>query len=57
MINSSLVSAQNRVRLYWTNIPNIEQPEDKNIKLSDILEDGVTNREKSYCIDAHYSCG
>lgn len=54
MINSSLVSAQNRVRLYWTNIPNIEQPTDKNIKLSDILEDGVTNREKSYCIDAHY---
>lgn len=38
-INSSLVSAQNRVRLYWTNIPNISQPEDLNIKLSDILED------------------
>lgn len=38
MINSSLVSAQNRVRLYWTNIPNIEQPEDKGIKLSDIIE-------------------
>jgi len=38
MINSSLVSAQNRVRLYWTNIPNITQPEDKNIVLSDILE-------------------
>jgi len=29
MINSSLVSAQNRVRLYWTNIPGIEQPSDK----------------------------
>ena len=38
-INSSLVSAQNRVRLYWTNIPNIEQPIDKGIKLKDILED------------------
>jgi len=38
IINSSLVSAQNRVRLYWTNIPNVEQPEDKNIGLSDILE-------------------
>jgi DNA (cytosine-5)-methyltransferase 3A len=37
-INSSLVSAQNRVRLYWTNIPNIEQPEDKNVCLEDILE-------------------
>ena len=38
-INSSLVSAQNRVRLYWTNIPNITQPEDKHIGLIDILED------------------
>lgn len=38
-INSSLVSAQNRVRLYWTNIPNIQQPEDKGIGLIDILED------------------
>lgn len=38
-INSSLVSAQNRVRLYWTNIPDIQQPQDLNIKLSDILED------------------
>ena len=37
-INSSLVSAQNRVRLYWTNIPNITQPKDKGIKLIDILE-------------------
>jgi len=57
MINSSLVSAQNRVRLYWTNIPNITQPEDKNIVLADILEDGVTDRSKSYCLDAHYGCG
>jgi len=39
LINSSLVSAQNRRRLYWTNIPNIEQPEDRDIKLVDILED------------------
>ena len=39
IINSSLVSAQNRVRLYWTNIPNVKEPEDKNIKLTDILED------------------
>lgn len=37
-INSSLVSAQNRERLYWTNIPGVEQPEDKGIKLEDILE-------------------
>lgn len=38
-INSSLVSAQNRVRLYWTNIPNVTQPEDKGILLKDILLD------------------
>lgn len=38
-INSSLVSAQNRRRLYWTNIPNVTLPEDKNIILEDILED------------------
>lgn len=38
LINSSLVSAQNRKRYYWTNIPNIVQPEDKNIFLQDILQ-------------------
>lgn len=37
-INSNLVSAQNRKRLYWTNIPNITQPQNKNIVLQDILE-------------------
>lgn len=47
MINSALVSAQNRKRLYWTNIPNVEQPKDKNILLQDILEYGFTNRKKS----------
>ena len=39
LINSSLVSAQNRQRLYWTNIPNVTQPEDKGIVLRDVLED------------------
>lgn len=39
MINSSLVSAQNRERLYWTNIPNVIQPKDKKIMLSDIVGD------------------
>ena len=38
MINSSLVSAQNRKRLYWTNIEGITQPKDKGITLPDILE-------------------
>lgn len=36
-INSSLLSAQNRRRLYWTNIPNVTQPKDKGIVLRDIL--------------------
>ena len=38
-INSSLVSAQNRQRYYWTNIPNITQPEERGIVLRDILEE------------------
>jgi len=38
-INSNLVSAQNRERLYWTNIPNVTQPENRNIKLNDVLGD------------------
>lgn len=37
-INSSLLSAQNRPRLYWTNIPNVTLPEDKGLILLDILE-------------------
>ena len=58
MINSSLLSAQNRVRLYWTNIPNIEQPKEQGVVLQDILEDEfVADREKSYCIDANYYKG
>ncbi len=36
-INSSLVSGQNRKRLYWTNIPDIKLPEDKGIYLKDII--------------------
>tara|TARA_R110002020_G_scaffold216534_3_gene424331 strand:- start:260 stop:1402 length:1143 start_codon:yes stop_codon:yes gene_type:complete len=55
-INSNLVSAQNRHRLYWTNIP-FSIPNDKGIILADILEDGVTDREKSHCLDANYFKG
>lgn len=43
-INSSLLSAQNRVRLYWTNIEGVEQPEDKNIKLIDVLDKTVEDK-------------
>ena len=56
-INSSLVSAQNRKRLYWTNIPGITQPEDKGILLKDIVEHGYVDGEKSYCLDACYYKG
>lgn len=44
MINSALISAQNRVRLYWTNIPGLEQPEDKGILLKDVLETEVDEK-------------
>ena len=55
MINSALVSAQQRKRYYWTNIKNIEQPKDRNIYLKDIIEHGVVDRDKSYCVTATYS--
>ena len=61
LINSALVSAQNRQRLYWvgrrksdgtySQVP-VEQPEDREILLRDILEAGVAWSEKSYCITA-----
>ena len=41
LINSSLVSGQNRKRYYWTNIPNIQQPKDKGISVSDVI--GIKN--------------
>ena len=57
-IQSSLVSAQSRQRYYWTNIPNVEQPEERGIVLKDILEDGFnTERDKSHCLDANYYKG
>ena len=58
LINSALVSAQNRQRYYWTNIPGIEQPKDKGIVLKDILEKGFNSeKDKSYCLDANYYKG
>ena len=53
-INSALVSAQNRQRLYWTNIPGVEQPEDRGILLRDILESGAAWREKGYTLRASH---
>jgi len=58
LINSALVSAQNRQRYYWTNIPEIAQPKDKGIVLKDILEKGFNSeKDKSYCLDANYYKG
>ena len=54
MINSALVSAQERKRCYWTNIPSVCQPKDKGILLKDILESGVAWQDKSYCMTASY---
>ena len=44
LINSNLVSAQNRERLYWTNIPNIEKPINKNIFIEDILDESFDEK-------------
>ena len=55
LINSALVSSQNRKRNYWSNIP-IDMPEDRGILLSSILEDlpdcpvGIAVRDKSKCL-------
>ena len=66
LINSALVSAQNRQRLYWVGKRNndgtyskvqVEQPEDRGILLRDILETGVCWRDKSYTPDANYYKG
>lgn len=54
-INSALVSAQTRKRLYWTNIPKACVPLDMGIKLSDILEHGVVDRDKSLCLARRYA--
>ena len=55
MINSALVSAQQRKRCYWTNIPNVTQPDDKGILLNDILESGIGWQDKSYCMTSSYA--
>jgi site-specific DNA-cytosine methylase len=48
LFNSALVSAQNRQRYYWTNIPNVPQPTDRGLLIKDILE--TTTNEKGYCL-------
>jgi site-specific DNA-cytosine methylase len=64
LINSALVSAQNRQRLYWVgkrepdgtySQVKVEQPEDRGILLRDILETGFPLREKSYALQTGHS--
>ena len=69
LIDSALVSAQSRKRLYWTNINStdvdffgrkktlIPQPEDRKIHLSQVIDNGHVDRNKSYCLDANYQKG
>lgn len=52
-INSALVSAQNRQRYYWYNW-DAPDPEDKGMLLRDIIEHGVVDRDKSFCVDSNY---
>lgn len=48
-INSSLLSAQQRKRLYWTNIPNVSVPKDKGIPVESIL-DGAAVENDLYAV-------
>ena len=66
LINSALVSAQNRQRLYWVgkrnedgtySKVNVEQPSDRGILLKDVLDNAVAMREKAHTIDANYYKG
>ncbi len=56
-INSNIFSAQNRYRLYWTNLNIPTLPSDKGIVMNDILENGFVDRDKSHCLDANYFKG
>ena len=49
-IDSQLVAPALRKRYYWTNIPNVIQPEDKGITLQSILSNGYTDRVKARCL-------
>lgn len=49
-INSALVSAQNRQRFYVHNCGEVGQPDDRGILLKDILESGIVEKDKGYCL-------
>lgn len=55
-INSALLTAQNRIRNYWTNISGVTQPSDKHIKLQSIIKSGYAPVDKARCLtvmDSH----
>lgn len=65
-IDSALVSAQHRQRLYWVgrreedgtySRVHVEQPTDRGILLRDVLETGETWKDKQQCLDANYYKG
>lgn len=46
-INSSDIAPANRRRLYWTNIPNLDQPKPKEVKYQDVVVNGFVDKEKA----------
>lgn len=54
MIDAGLVSAQQRKRYFWTNIPGVCVPYDRGILLRDVIEDGYALRDKSQTLTASY---
>lgn len=46
-INSNLVSYQDRIRMYWTNIPNVTIPEDKHIDFQDYIDTDINRLEEA----------
>lgn len=49
-INSSLLSAQNRPRLYWTNIPGAKEPKDAGIVLDDVLDPDADDSDYTHTL-------
>lgn len=54
LINSDLVSAQNRPRLYWTNIPNITRPNNKGLNIEDVISPKFSSDYPKY-LDMDFS--
>tara|TARA_R110002020_G_scaffold68061_2_gene178326 strand:- start:406 stop:1113 length:708 start_codon:yes stop_codon:yes gene_type:complete len=48
MLNSSLLSAQNRMRCYWTNIKGISVPDDKGVLLKDVVHESTKDKPSDF---------